>query len=70
MNDKLGKTQSWPIPVFAWSDSGKTRETSLWIAGTPVRGRTENLPNASVERYRFVDLLNKYHQMLKKRDKA
>jgi hypothetical protein len=48
-----------------WRDPGKPRRTSVRIPNVPVEIRTEYLPNASLERYRYTNLFgpNDSYQM-------
>jgi hypothetical protein len=38
------------IPVFSPSDGGKSRRTSISIAGVSAEVRNKNLPNTSIKR--------------------
>jgi hypothetical protein len=56
----FGKKRSWftpdTIPAFPCLDWGKSRKTSVRIAGIPVEIRTEHLPNTSLEIYLQINL--------------
>jgi hypothetical protein len=50
---------------YVWRAPGKPRRTSVRISNVPVEIRTEFLPNASLERYCYTNLLgpNDSYQM-------
>jgi hypothetical protein len=46
-------------PEFGWKDLGKTRWTSVGIAGILAEIRTENLSSTKTEPYRYANLLRR-----------